>query len=420
MVVRVHVPHTREDTESAWHLAERQLKLDQGRTARFPQLLARKLMRMSASPLAFLRGSAPLFYELLAEHPELAEGPAGEGWIVGDLHLENFGAYRPDPAGDEEEEERTLFDLNDFDDTTIGPWRFDVLRLATSVLLAGRETGASGVTSLALCDRMLEAWVGAAFAGRRPGTPPAPVSDLIEQVRSRSRRAFLDSRTRVSRGERRFVRGPRYANLAPSVASAVPAALAAYAANLAAVDRPKLSSLTVLDAAHRIAGTGSLGGLRIAALVRGKGTGDGSWIFDLKEQGTPAASVLVPPPDLLPAVRVATGFRACIARPPRLMGTTRLKSLSMFVRKLMPQEDKLNLRRLDGEHLPGVASYLGALLGAAHARGASKKPPARWSSSDLKGIRHQAVTLAGIHEAVYLALCEKMRGRLRGQPAKGS
>ena len=73
--------------------------LDRERTKRFPELFVRKLQRMSSSPLAYLRGAAPLFYEILAARPELASGPAGEGWIVGDMHLENFGAYRPDPLG---------------------------------------------------------------------------------------------------------------------------------------------------------------------------------------------------------------------------------------------------------------------------------------------------------------------------------
>src|SRR5579864_9307175 len=77
-------------------LARRQLETDRDRTARFDHLLAHKIARMAASPLAFLRGSAPLFYDLLARHPGLAEGPPGEGWLVGDAHLENFGAYRAD------------------------------------------------------------------------------------------------------------------------------------------------------------------------------------------------------------------------------------------------------------------------------------------------------------------------------------
>ena len=68
-------------------LAQRQREIDAERTQHFPALAERKRERMAASPLGFLRGSAPLFYEILAARPELAAGPDGEGWIVGDAHL---------------------------------------------------------------------------------------------------------------------------------------------------------------------------------------------------------------------------------------------------------------------------------------------------------------------------------------------
>jgi uncharacterized protein (DUF2252 family) len=83
-------------------LADRQLTLDRDRTKRFPDLFIRKMQRMSASPLAYLRGAAPLFFEILEARPDLSAGPGGEGWIVGDMHLENVGAYRPDPLGSAE------------------------------------------------------------------------------------------------------------------------------------------------------------------------------------------------------------------------------------------------------------------------------------------------------------------------------
>src|SRR6202041_2803849 len=139
---------------------------DRQKTAPFRGLFERKLRRMSASPLAFLRGAAPLFYLILAEPPFLAEGPEGEGWLTGDMHLENFGAYRPDPhsfgKGDDGDR-RATFDLNDFDDAIVGPLRFDVLRLTTSLILGGRELGADGVMTLELCDRLLDAYARAAF-----------------------------------------------------------------------------------------------------------------------------------------------------------------------------------------------------------------------------------------------------------------
>ncbi|MEA2746273.1 MAG: hypothetical protein QOI41_416, partial [Myxococcales bacterium] len=141
---------------------------------------------------------------------------------------------------------------------------------------------------------------------------------------------------------------------------------------------------------------------------------DGAWIFDMKEQGEPSGAILIEPPALAPAERVCTAFRACVERPAHMMGHATLRAsgdfakLSMFVRKLSPQEDKLNLRRLKEQDLPGLATYLGALLGSAHAR-AAVKAPKRWAASDIAEIRGHAIALAGIHEAVYLALCERMR-----------
>ena len=216
-------------------LADRQLTLDRERTKRFPELFVRKLQRMSSSPLAYLRGAAPLFFELLAARPDLAAGPAGEGWIVGDMHLENIGAYRPDPLGAAEppsargeesaKKQRVVkFDLNDFDDAIIGPWRLDVVRVATSLLLGGRELGANGLLALTLVDRLLDAWARSAFDGEPLPDVPAPVAALMEQVRARSKSALLDARTALTAGKRHFVRGPRYAELPPEVVNAVPAA----------------------------------------------------------------------------------------------------------------------------------------------------------------------------------------------------
>ena len=411
-----------------WALADRQLELDRERTKRFPDLFARKLVRMSSSPLAYLRGAAPIFYDLLAARPDLAEGPAGEGWLVGDMHLENVGAYRTDPLGASEptsshgtatskKQRDVRFDLNDFDDAIIGPWRLDVLRLATSLLLGGRELGASGRTALDLCDCLLEAWARSAFDGAPLPAQPAPVVALCEQVRDRSRSALLDARTVVTGGKRHFVRGPRYADLSSEIIAGVPAAFQGYIDGLPEEDRPHKGSLEIVDCALRIAGTGSLGALRIAVLVKGKGGADGGWIFDLKEQGDPSASAILGPPSLVAAERVATAFKAAVERPTRMIGCTVLRTLgsstkhSMFVRKLSPQEDKLNLRRLRGEDLPALATYLGALLGSAHARAATKLPK-RWAASDLATLRTHAITLAGIHEAIYLALCERMRALL--------
>ncbi len=256
-----------------------QLQRDRRVTSGVKGLFEHKLERMSASPLAFLRGAAPLFYAILAARPELARGPAGTGWLTGDMHLENFGAYRPGP-GDKPPREGAVpeatFDLNDFDDAIVGPFSFDVLRLTTSLILGGRELGVRGVEVLELCDLLLASYGKVLFGGATSGPVPAPVAKLIAQAKDRPQSVLLDARTRGHGDRRRFTLGARYRRLDSAMRRAVPVAFARYVASIRPDEREvPADHFEVIDAARRIAGTGSLGSLRIAVLARGKGGHDG-------------------------------------------------------------------------------------------------------------------------------------------------
>ena len=388
--------------------------IDEGRTAAFPHLFSRKRERMMASPLALLRGAAPLFYELLERNTVLRDGPPGEGWLVGDAHVENFGVFRTGLLSTKEtvasrSSEDIAFDVNDFDDAFVGPWRYDVLRLLTSLVLGGRESGTDGPRTLALCAALLDAHESAAFGKNEAPAPPPVVEALIERVRRRTRKELLDARTRVVGGQRRFVYGTRYEALAPAVRAKAEKAFGKYVQRLPKASSIPAEAFEVVDAAFRIAGTGSLGSMRIAVLVRGKGGPDGAWIFDMKEEGEPSAAVLVRPPDLPGAKRVCAAIRACLARPPRMIGWTRMAGESMFVRRLAPQEDKVDLTRVRTEDLEPLARHFGALLGAVHRRGATRKPKRPWSREERAGLVHRAVALAGAHEATYLAYCDLTR-----------
>lgn len=398
--------------------AARQITIDRDRTQRFPSLLVRKQRRMSTSPFAFLRGSAPLFYEILAQAPELAEGPDGDGWLVGDLHLENFGVYGPArPVGGAADKRAAAFNLNDFDDAIRGPWRWDLLRLLTSLILAGRELGASGPKVLDLAAGLLDSYVVTAFGGTPLPPQPPPVSALVERMRSRSQQALLDARTSVDHGRRRFVRGDRYLDLASDIVAALPKAVELYHSTLSPDERPRLDQLEIIDAAHRVAGTGSLGMLRIALLVSGKGGDQGNWIFDMKEQSEASASRLVADTWPSPAERVITAMRSCIEPPPRMLGTSRLGTCDLFVRRLTPQEDKLELGQLKAETLVPLALYLGALVGSAHARGARKEAPPAWSERDRSLLVRRAARMASLHEAIYLEWCLLLREGDASPPA---
>jgi len=397
--------------------AERQLARDRAATRAFPWLWPRKLLRMTASPLGYLRGSAGLFYELLAEHPELAEGPGGEGWLVGDAHLENFGAYR---SADARGAEAVVFDVNDFDEAIVGPFRWDVVRLLTSVILGGRELGSNGKQSVALCSAILEGYAPALGLGHGATDAPLPLSvrRLLDKVERRTHKDLLDHRTERTATGRRFLRGDRYRDLTPELVEKARTAFERYVERLDPEHRLAREHFMVEDVAFRIAGTGSLGVLRIAVLTRGKGELDSRWIFDMKAEGIPAGQALL---DALsgprsgprserepeaPAERVLRATRACLMHPPRMAGTTELDGFSLFVRRLLPQEDKLDLTRLRPEELPELARYLGALLGSVHRRGAISAPPAIWSASEQPRLTEQAIVIAGLHEAAYLALCK--------------
>jgi uncharacterized protein (DUF2252 family) len=269
--------------------------------------------------------------------------------------------------------------------------------------------GADGPTTLDLCDALLEAYVGAAFGRRKVAGACRVVTALVDKVQARSRKQLLDARTEVVRGVRRFVRGPRYEDVPKKLREKSERAFQRYAKRLPKGERPGDEALTVLDAAFRVAGTGSLGCLRVALLVRGKGGIDGAWVFDMKEEGTPSAACLVRPPKVRPAERVEAALRATLARPPRMIGTTSLRGSSMFVRRLSPQEDKIRLESLAPSDLAPLARHLGALLGAAHRRGAKRVPKKAWSDKERAKLLARAVGLAGLHEALYLAYCDAVR-----------
>ena len=101
--------------------------------SRVPELVPVRHGRMLVSPFTFYRGAA------LPMAADLATTPAS-GLLVqlcGDAHLSNFGAFASP-------ERRLVFDVNDFDETLPGPFEWDVKRLAASLAVAGRGNGFTG------------------------------------------------------------------------------------------------------------------------------------------------------------------------------------------------------------------------------------------------------------------------------------
>jgi Uncharacterized protein conserved in bacteria (DUF2252) len=141
------------------------------------QLLPVKFKLMSDSPFVFFRGSV----EIMAADLGQGKHTKIEVQMCGDAHVKNFGFFATPGA-------EIVIDINDFDETQRGPWEWDVKRLATSIVLAGRTAGddeacckdavhafvtiATGFGSLLRCPALK--WRGTAsyaIFGTRPSAP---------------------------------------------------------------------------------------------------------------------------------------------------------------------------------------------------------------------------------------------------------
>ncbi|MEU9507604.1 DUF2252 domain-containing protein [Micromonospora sp. NPDC048170] len=117
-----------------------------------PAAFRRKFRKMAASPFAFYRGSASLFYaDQVGDFADdrFLDDRTSRVWIHGDLHAENFGTYMNGSG-------QLVFNVNDFDEAYVGPFSWDLKRLAASVALIGYAK--------ALSDRAISDLV-AVFAG---------------------------------------------------------------------------------------------------------------------------------------------------------------------------------------------------------------------------------------------------------------
>jgi uncharacterized protein (DUF2252 family) len=97
---------------------------------RVPELVPIRYGRMTESPFRFYRGAAAIMAMDLADTPR--SGLTAQ--LCGDAHMLNFRLLASP-------ERNLLFDINDFDETLPGPFEWDLKRLATSLVIAGRQNG---------------------------------------------------------------------------------------------------------------------------------------------------------------------------------------------------------------------------------------------------------------------------------------
>jgi hypothetical protein len=112
--------------------------------------LTLKLALLRKDPFAFFRGTNPLFLEFLPRAHSLLRAPCI--LVCGDLHLENFGAFKGDNR-------LCYFDLNDFDEACLAPFTIDIVRFVASIKVAGHGLGLNSAQVKTLVQHFFKAYL---------------------------------------------------------------------------------------------------------------------------------------------------------------------------------------------------------------------------------------------------------------------
>jgi uncharacterized protein (DUF2252 family) len=313
---------------------------NQGRN---PELLKLKYQAMATNAFVFLRGTCHLFYQDLPVDAAIDLFPPV--WSCGDLHLQNFGSYKGD-------DRLVYFDLNDFDESALAPCTWDVTRFLTSVLVGAHTLKISDEEAQGLCAYFLESYTAALATGKdrtiHRETAKGLVADLLKRLKLRDRKAFLSDRTDL-KGKQRSLK------LTPGKTTPVTSEERSQVTDLIhhwATTQKNPQFFNVLDVAHRIAGTGSLGLDRYIILVEGDGSPHANYLLDLKAARSSSLSphLQIPQPNWSSeAERITSIQHRFQESPPALLNPLQLDGRSYVLRELQPTADRVDLTTWNGK-----------------------------------------------------------------------
>jgi uncharacterized protein (DUF2252 family) len=342
--------------------------------------------RMMASPFAFYRGAAAIMACDLAHTP--ATGLNLQ--ICGDAHLLNFGGFATT-------ERQLIFDINDFDETSIAPWEWDVKRLAASFVIAGRangfaaEDGREAARLAAQSYRqaiagyaqmpVLEAWYEA-----------LDLNEIINNIRDKDQKRFytkkLDKATAQSAHEKEFAKlaftagdRPRIIDQPPlifhyndvrdaEVRTVVEKSLADYLKSLEPHKRLLLNRYQIVDTAFKVVGVGSVGTFCGIVLFM---SGNGDPLFIQIKQARPSVLEPYAGASLFPHAgqRVVAGQKLMQAAGDMFLGWytgAAQQGMQFYTRQLKDAKIKPVVEVMAPADLKGYATLCGRALARAHTR----------------------------------------------------
>ncbi len=346
---------------------------------RIPELVPIRMQRMSADPVSFFRGSVAVMASDLGRG-----GSSGIEVIAsGDAHLGNFG-YFVSPL------RRPVFDLNDFDQACLAPWEWDLKRLMTSAIVAGRHAGLAEKTvraaseaaassyrralaeslELGVADRYYARVDTDVLGGHAGSTGQRILAKTIRQAQRHAASGFVATSTRQGpNGRRTFVDDPP--TLSHAGGDELDAQHEIFAEYRRTVDPEVailLSQYRLEDAARRVVGVGSVG-TRCFVLLLTDPLGQ-PLVLQVKEA---AASVLqshggLGVPTGREGRRVVTYQRVLQAVSDVFLGHVRFEGRDFYLRQFRDAKTVVDIGALSPAQFVTYLSGCGVVLARAHAQ----------------------------------------------------
>ena len=343
-----------------------------------PAAFRRKFRKMAASPFAFYRGSASLFYAdqtAAWQDDRFLDERTSRVWIHGDLHAENFGTYMNSSG-------QLVFNVNDFDEAYVGPFIWDLKRFSASLALIGYGKALSDDVITGLVTTFAGAYLTELRAIAHGGddaigsitldTADGVLRRVLQEARLNTRVDLLAAQTTIDDYERRFALGDGVYEVDEEMVAQVTAAFQPYLETLPSHGHG--ISTTIKDIKLRKGvGIGSAGLPSYNLLLEGHTQAlENDVIIYMKQAQVPAVARWIDDDRVKgyfhhQGHRTAESQRALQAHADPWLGYTELAGVGQLVAEVSPYANDLDWSDVNEAHeLTGVVADLGRAVARMH------------------------------------------------------
>ncbi len=348
-----------------------------------------KYTEMGATPFTFYRATAHLYYKDLANGtivtPSSWASTANiKTWIQGDMHTQNVGFF-------DNKNGTVKFDINDFDESYMAPFYWDLIRFGASIYLMQGETGFNLSTSEAdaIVSTFLAEYQSAinGYASNdnektyelTASNTSGIIKDKINKLKSDyTLTKLLDKWTVVASGARKFnFTNPDLQTPDATKKSGITSAWTSYKTQVSSVSSYS-GYFNIKDMAQRMSsGLGSQGVEKYYVLIEGPSTSNSDdLIMEVKEQRLPSMFLnssmsQTSYTTLFPshATRVKTATKALLANVDKHLGDISANSKKYSIKKISQYKYGFDVVDFTSKSdLTLFAKYCAKALAADHSR----------------------------------------------------